>query len=293
MANRTGIIKMEVAETIEDVRNLVSSARGEGSKIGLVPTMGALHVGHISLIEAAVKDCDFVVVSIFVNPTQFGPGEDFKKYPRPLEADLEICREAGVDMVFAPEPQHIYPVENVTWVTVEKLTEPLCGRSRPGHFRGVTTVCAKLFNIVAPDAAYFGQKDAQQAIVIKRMVADLNMPLEIVVCPTVREPNGLAVSSRNQYLTAQQKKDAANIYKSLQTCRRLIDAGTTETNQIIAEMQKILRQIPSGQIEYISIVDAETLESTEKIAGRILAAVAVKIGPARLIDNILVDAGRQ
>lgn len=196
-------------------------------------------------------------------------------------------------MVFAPEPRHIYPAENVTWVTVEKLTKSLCGRSRPEHFRGVTTVCAKLFNIVAPDAAYFGQKDAQQAIVIKRMVADLNMPLEIVICPTVRETNGLAVSSRNQYLSEQQKKDAANIYKSLQTCRRMIDAGTVETHQIIAEMQKILQQIPSGQIEYVSIVDAETLESIEKIAGTVLAAVAVKIGPTRLIDNILVDAGRQ
>ena len=292
MTNPTGILKMEVANTIEEVRSLVSNARSEGSKIGFVPTMGALHVGHISLIEAAVKDCDFVVVSIFVNPTQFGPGEDFEKYPRPLEADLEICRKAHVDVVFAPESQHIYPAENITRVTVEKLTEPLCGRSRPKHFRGVTTVCAKLFNIVAPDAAYFGQKDAQQAIVIKRMVADLNMPLEIVVCPTVREPNGLAVSSRNKYLTAQQKNDAANIYKSLQTCRRLIDAGSTETRQIIAEMQKILQQIPSSEIEYISIVDAETLESIEKIAGKVLAAVAVRLGPARLIDNILVDAGK-
>lgn len=292
MTNPTGILKMEVAKTTEEVRGLVSNARSKGKKIGLVPTMGALHIGHISLIETAVKECDFVVVSIFVNPTQFGPGEDFEKYPRPLEADLKICRKARIDVVFAPEPEQMYPTENVTWVTVEKLTEPLCGRTRPKHFRGVTTVCAKLFNIVAPDAAYFGQKDGQQAIVIKRMVADLNMPLEIVVCPTVREPNGLAVSSRNQYLSEQQKKDAANIYKSLKTCRRLIDAGTTETRQIIAEMQKILQQIPSGQIEYVSIVDAESLESVEKIAGKVLAAVAVKIGPARLIDNILVDAGK-
>jgi pantoate--beta-alanine ligase len=284
---------MEIAKTIEDIRNMVKVAQSKGGKIGLVPTMGALHIGHISLIEAAVKECDFVVVSIFVNPTQFEPGEDFEKYPRPLEADLEVCKKAGVDVVFAPEPQHIYPAKNVTWVTVEKLTEPLCGRSRPGHFRGVTTVCAKLFNIVAPDAAYFGRKDAQQAIVIRRMVADLNMPLKIVICPTVREANGLAISSRNQYLNRQQKKDAANIYKSLQTCRRLIDAGTMETHQIIAEMKKILQQIPSGEIEYVSIVDAETLESIEKIAGKVLAAVAVKIGPARLIDNILVDAGRQ
>jgi pantoate--beta-alanine ligase len=283
---------MRVAKTIISIRNLIKAARKAGKKIGLVPTMGALHIGHISLIEAALKDCDFVVVSIFVNPTQFGPGEDFEKYPRPLEADLEICRKAHVDVVFAPEPQQMYPTENLTWVTVEKLTEPLCGRSRPGHFRGVATVCAKLFNIVAPDTAYFGQKDAQQAIVIKRMVADLNMPLEISVCPTVREPNGLAVSSRNQYLTAQQKKDAANIYKSLQTCRRLIDAGTMETRQIIAEMQKILLQITSGQIEYVSIVDAETLENIEKITGKVLAAVAVKVGPARLIDNILVDTGK-
>jgi len=283
---------MEITKTIEEIRGLAKAARSKGKKIGLVPTMGALHVGHISLFEAAAKNCDFVVVSIFVNPIQFGPGEDFEKYPRPMEADLKICRKARVDVVFAPEPEQMYPAENITWVNVEKLTEPLCGRSRPGHFRGVTTVCAKLFNIVAPDAAYFGQKDAQQAIVIKRMAADLNMPLEIVICPTVREPNGLAVSSRNQYLTEQQKKDAAHIYKSLQTCRRLIDAGTTETRQIIAEMQKILQQIPSGQIEYVSIVDAETLDSIEKIEGKILAAVAVKLGPARLIDNILLDAGK-
>lgn len=283
---------MEVARKIEKVRNLVKIARSEERKIGLVPTMGALHTGHISLIEAAVKDCDFVIVSIFVNPTQFGPGEDFEKYPRPLQADLKVCQEAGVDVVFAPSSKQIYPTENITWVTVEKLTESLCGKSRPVHFRGVTTVCAKLFNIVAPDAAYFGQKDAQQAIVIKRMVTDLNMPLEIVICPTVREPNGLAVSSRNQYLTAKQKKDAANIYKSLQACRKLIEAGTTETRQIIDEMQKILRQIPSGQIEYVSIVDAETLESLDEISGKVLAAVAVKVGPARLIDNILVDAGK-
>ena len=283
---------MESANTIEKVRSLVKIARSKGKKIGLVPTMGALHIGHISLMEAAVKDCDFVIVSIFVNPTQFGPDEDFEKYPRPIQADLEICKKAGVDVVFAPSPGQMYPAENITWVNVEKLTEQLCGKSRPVHFRGVTTVCTKLFNIVAPDTAYFGQKDAQQAIVIKRMVADLNMPLQIVICPTVREPNGLAVSSRNQYLTARQKKDAANIYKSLQTCRKLIDDGTTETNQIIAEMQKILQQIPSGEIEYVSIVDAETLQSIDKITGKVLAAVAVKVGPARLIDNILVDTAK-
>jgi len=283
---------MEVAKTIESVRSLVETARSGGKKIGLVPTMGALHIGHISLIEAAVKKCDFVVVSIFVNPTQFVPGEDFEKYPRPLEADLKICQKTGADVVFAPTPGQMYPAENITWVSVEKLTESLCGRFRPGHFRGVTTVCTKLFNIVAPDIAYFGQKDAQQAIVIRRMAADLNMPLEIVICPTVREPNGLAISSRNKYLTGRQKKDAANIYKSLQKCRQMIDAGVTETTEIITEMSKILQFIPSIEIEYISIVDAETLRNIDRIAGKALAAIAVKIGPARLIDNILVDAAK-
>lgn len=287
------IYKMKVAKTIESVRHLVKNARKAGGKVGFVPTMGALHTGHISLIETAKKKCDFVVVSIFVNPTQFGPGEDFNRYPRPIKADLNICKKAGVDVVFVPSVRQMYPAENFTWVAVEKLTEPLCGRFRPGHFRGVTTVCAKLFNIVAPDVAYFGQKDAQQAIVIKRMVADLNMPLKIVVCPTIREPNGLALSSRNQYLTERQKKDAANIYKSLRTCRNLIDAGTTNTRQIIAEMQKILQRIPSAEIEYISIVDADTLESIDKIAGQVLAAVAVRIGTTRLIDNILIDISRK
>ena len=284
---------MEVAKTIESVRSLVKAARGKGKTIGFVPTMGALHIAHISLIEAALKKCDFVVVSIFVNPTQFGPGEDFEKYPRPIDADLEICRKAGVDVVFAPTPEQMYGSENITWVNVEKLTEPLCGQFRPGHFRGVTTVCAKLFNIVAPDFAFFGQKDAQQAIVIKRMVADLKMPLEIVICPTVRQSDGLAVSSRNKYLTGQQKKDATLIYKSLQKCEGTIEAGITDSKAIIAEMRKILSQATSIEIEYVSIVDAETLRSIGRITGTVLAAVAVKIGPARLIDNILVDTGKQ
>ena len=282
---------MEVAETIESVRSLVAAARKRGDKVGLVPTMGALHVGHISLIGAATKDCDFIVVSIFVNPTQFGPGEDLENYPRPFEADLEICRKAGVDVVFAPSPDQMYPAENLAWVTVEKLTSPLCGRGRPTHFRGVTTVCTKLFNIVGPDVAYFGQKDAQQAIVIKRMVADLNMPLEIVICPTVRVPSGLAVSSRNKYLSEQQKEDATCLYKSLQRCREMIEDGTTDAAKIVAEMEQILRRVPELQIEYVSIVNAETLEHVGHVSGKILAAVAARIGPARLIDNILVDAG--
>jgi pantoate--beta-alanine ligase len=284
--------KMEMAKTIKSVRALVQAARGQGKKIGLVPTMGALHIGHVSLIEAAARQTDFVVVSIFVNPTQFGPGEDLQEYPRPFEQDLRICREQGVDVVFAPTPAEMYPGENFTWVTVEKLTESLCGQFRPGHFRGVATVCAKLFNIVQPDVAFFGQKDAQQAVVIRRMVADLDMPLAIVVCPTVREPDGLAMSSRNQYLSPSQRKDAAYIYKSLQKSRQMIEAGEKDTAKITAEMRKILNQVPSMKIEYVSIVDAQTLQSVDRIAGEVLAAVAVKIGSPRLIDNILVDASK-
>jgi pantoate--beta-alanine ligase len=284
---------MKVAKTIESVRKLVKAAHRKGKKIGFVPTMGALHIGHISLIESAARKCDFVVVSIFVNPTQFGPSEDFKKYPRPIKKDLAICRKAGVDVVFAPAAGRMYPRENLSWVDVKKLTEPLCGKFRQGHFRGVTTVCAKLFNIVMPDVAYFGQKDAQQAIVVKRMVADLNMPLKIVVCPTIRQADGLAVSSRNQYLTGRQKKDAAYIYKALKKSKSLIKAGTTKSKTTISEMKKILHQVPSIKIEYISIVDAETLQDVEKLTGKVLIAVAVKIGSTRLIDNILVDVNRR
>jgi pantoate--beta-alanine ligase len=282
---------MEIARTIQSVRQLVKAARDKGKRIGFVPTMGALHIGHVSLIEAAARQTDFVIVSIFVNPTQFGAGEDFEKYPRPFEEDLKICREHGVDVVFAPTQEQMYPEKNLTWVNVTKLTEPLCGQFRPGHFRGVTTVCMKLFNIIMPDIAFFGQKDAQQVIVIKRMVADLNMPLEIVHCPTVRQNDGLAVSSRNQYLRPQQKKDATLIYKSLQKCREMVESGVTDTGELLTQMRKIIRQIPSAKIEYVSIVNAETLENVDIVADKVLAAIAVKIGSTRLIDNILIDAG--
>ncbi len=280
---------MNIAKTIKSVRNLVKTARNKGKTIGFVPTMGALHIGHISLINTAVRKCDFVVVSIFINPTQFGSGEDFEKYPRPLKTDMAICRKAGVDAVFAPTTAQMYPQENLAWVNVEKLTEHLCGRFRPGHFRGVTTVCTKLFNIVEPDIAFFGQKDAQQAIIIKQMVSDLNIPLKIIVCPTVRQSDGLAVSSRNQYLTASQKKDALLIYKSLLKCKKLIENGTKDTKTIINQMRKILQQAPSIKIEYISIIDAKTLKKLDNITGKVLSAVAVKIGSTRLIDNIMLD----
>jgi pantoate--beta-alanine ligase len=280
---------MNVAGTIEEIRAWVGQARAEGKTIGLVPTMGALHAGHVSLIEAARRQCDAVVVSIFVNPTQFGPGEDLDKYPRPFEQDLEICRAHGVGAVFAPSPGQMYPQENVTWVAVEKLTEPLCGRSRPGHFRGVTTVCAKLFNIVGPDVAFFGQKDGQQARVIEQMVADLNMPLAIVVCPTVREPDGLAVSSRNQYLSPEHRTDATQIYQALRRGRELIEAGERRAEVVRAEMRTVLEQVPAIEIEYVSLVDAGTLDEVSEARGRVMAAIAVRLGSGRLIDNILVD----
>jgi pantoate--beta-alanine ligase len=280
---------MKVSKTIELVRQLVKEARRTGKTIGFVPTMGALHAGHVSLIDTAKQKCDYVVVSIFVNPTQFGPSEDFDKYPRPIEEDLKICQKAGVDLVFNPTTSEMYPDKNITCVNVEKLTDNMCGRSRPGHFRGVTTVCAKLFNIVSPDFAFFGQKDAQQAIVIKRMVADLNMPLEIVVCPIVREQNGLAMSSRNKYLSPQEREDAAFIYKSLQKCREMVDSGIRKTETIIVQMRNILEKKASIKIEYVSIVDEKTLENIEVVQDKVLAAVAVRIGSTRLIDNIPID----
>ena len=280
---------MEVARTIEEIRACVGAARSAGKTVALVPTMGALHAGHISLMKAAGRRCQYIVVSIFVNPTQFGPGEDLDAYPRPFERDLEICREHGADAVFAPSPEQMYGRQRLTWVTVEKLTEPLCGRSRPGHFRGVTTVCAKLFNIVGADVAFFGQKDAQQALVIRRMVADLNMPLEIVVCPTVREPDGLAVSSRNQYLSVQERQAAPVIYKSLCRCAELIRGGQTDAARLVEAMRGLLGQVASFEIEYVSVLDAENLDEIEHVEGRVLAAIAGRLGSTRLIDNIVVD----
>ena len=271
----------------------MAAARAEAKSIGFVPTMGALHAGHVSLIEEAVRRCDFVVVSIFVNPTQFGPGEDFDKYPSDLEGDMSICEQAGVDLVFAPGASEMYHEANITWVDVEKLTLNLCGRLRPGHFRGVTTVCAKLFNMVSPDVAFFGQKDAQQAIVIKRMAGDLNMPLQIVVCPTVREPDGLAVSSRNKYLSAQERKDAALLSTALAECEKQVGGGQRNCEALIESMHKIISRSSKAQIEYISIVNPETLADIDVIQGAALVALAVKIGSTRLIDNIFVGLDKQ
>jgi pantoate--beta-alanine ligase len=279
---------MQIAKTIKSIRQLIANARAQGKSIALVPTMGFLHAGHISLIDAAVKQCDFVVVSIFVNPTQFGPNEDLDKYPRDLETDVKICESANAAAIFAPTVNEIYTEKNITWVTVDKLTENLCGKSRPIHFRGVTTVCAKLFNIVTPDKAFFGQKDAQQAIVIKRMARDLNFPLEIVICPTVREPDGLAMSSRNKFLTQDQRKDALLIYKALQQCEKMVSSREHNCQNLIRQMRKILELSPQLDVEYISIVDPLTVRDIEEIADNALVAIAAKIGETRLIDNIIV-----
>jgi pantoate--beta-alanine ligase len=281
---------MKIVEKIQEVRRLVSDAKAAGKTVGLVPTMGALHEGHFSLIKTAKQQTDFVVVSIFVNPTQFGPAEDIDKYPRTLDADAAGCEKNGADIIFAPAANEIYPQQNLSWVNVEKLDQPLCGKNRPGHFRGVATVCAKLFNIVEPNVAFFGQKDAQQSIIIQRMVADLNMPLKIVVCPTVREKDGLAMSSRNRYLSADERKDAVLLYAALQEAEILIGGGLRDSRKIIGEMEKIIKLSNRAKIDYISIVDAQTLEEVEQVEGKTLIAMAVKIGPARLIDNIIVNS---
>ena len=279
---------MKIVHTIEDVRKSVRQSRIEGKTIGLVPTMGALHAGHASLIEAAVAECDFVVVSIFVNPTQFGPGEDLDKYPCTLDTDAAFCENLGADLIFAPSADEMYPSERLTWVEVEKLTDGLCGANRPEHFKGVTTVCVKLFNIVQADVAFFGQKDAQQTAVIRRMACDLDLPLEIRVCPIIREPDGLAMSSRNQYLSAEERKRALCLHKALTACREQVMAGQRDGNTLIDTLKVVIEQ-DQGQIDYVSIADAKTLEPLKRIEEKALVALAVHIGDTRLIDNILID----
>lgn len=279
---------MEIVHTIEQIRQYVNSARSRGLIIGFVPTMGALHEGHGSLIKAAKSQCGYVVVSIFVNPTQFGPSEDYNRYPRTFDADTAYCRNLGADAVFAPSAQEMYPAEQLTWVQLEKLTDYLCGASRPGHFRGVATVCTKLFNIIQPDIAFFGQKDAQQAVVIRRMIQDLNIPIQICVCPIVREPDGLAMSSRNRYLSPVERRQALCLYNALTACRSQIAAGRRNVKQLIELMSSIIAN-SGGRIDYISIVDPQTLQPLERIEQKALIALAVYIGSTRLIDNLLID----
>jgi len=252
--------------------------------------MGALHEGHLSLMAAARAECEFVAVSIFVNPIQFGPNEDYQRYPRPIERDLAACREAGVDLVFAPSAGEMYRQERLTSVVVRGMTEGLCGRQRPGHFEGVTTVVAKLFNILDPDAAYFGEKDAQQALVLRKMVVDLDFPIAMRFCPTVREADGLALSSRNAYLSADERERALCLSRGLEAGRRMIAEGRTEAAAIAAAMRRIIEAAEPEKIDYIEIVDPHTLGPVARVAGPVLMATAVRIGRTRLIDNILVDS---
>jgi pantoate--beta-alanine ligase len=278
---------VQLLKTIKEVRTAVAAACRESKAIGLVPTMGALHAGHGSLIQKARAECGYVVVSIFVNPTQFGPAEDFNKYPRTLDADTRLCESLGADCIFAPSAEEMYPQKNLTWVTVEQMTEGLCGASRPGHFQGVTTVCAKLFHIVLPDKAYFGQKDAQQAAVIRRMVTDLNFPMEIIVCPTVREPDGLAMSSRNRYLSPEQRQQAVCLYQALCGCKEMVELGITSASRLITRMNQVITTT-GAEVEYISMVDAETLRPVESLTTDALVALACRVGTTRLIDNMLI-----
>lgn len=276
--------------TIAGMRAGLSAARRGGAPIGLVPTMGALHQGHLSLIRAARAQNEVVVVSIFVNPTQFNAGEDLEKYPRDLENDLALAWSAGADMVFAPSVAEMYSEGFATWVDVDGLAEGLCGASRPGHFRGVCTVVTKLFNICGPDRAYFGEKDAQQLAVIKKMTRELDMPLEIVACPTVREPDGLAMSSRNVRLSPEDRAQAPLLYRALDAARTAVENGERDAARLKAGICARLADADLAKIDYVEIVNADDLSPVETITGRCLIALAVFFGPVRLIDNVTVQA---
>jgi pantoate--beta-alanine ligase len=271
-----------------EITALARQARQADKRIGFVPTMGALHAGHLSLVRAARSRCDIVVVSIFVNPTQFGPNEDFSKYPRTFEADCAQLEKEKADYIFCPSVEEMYPAGATTWVTVDGLSEKLDGRSRPGHFRGVSTVVSKLFNLVQPDMAFFGQKDAAQAAIIRKMVRDLNFDLEIVVCPTVREPDGLAMSSRNTYLDTQQRKSATVLYRALMRIQMMVDRGEASTQILIAAGKQVIAEEPSVRLDYLEIVDPDTLDPVPEIGRSALIAVAAYLGSTRLIDNITV-----
>ena len=279
---------MKIVSTIEEVRAQVKEWKKEGLSIGFVPTMGYLHEGHMSLIDAAGEN-DRVVVSIFVNPMQFGPTEDLASYPRDLEHDAKLCEEHGVDLIFHPTPEEMYGDQFYSYVDMDVLTKELCGLSRPVHFRGVCTVVTKLFNIVTPDRAYFGQKDAQQLAVIKRMVKDLNMPLTITGCPIIREEDGLAKSSRNTYLLPEERKAALVLSRSIVLGKEMVEKGERDCKKILASMTAEIEKEPLAKIDYVKIVDLDTMQQVEKIDRGILAAIAVYIGKTRLIDNFMYE----
>jgi pantoate--beta-alanine ligase len=279
---------MRLKKTIAETRSAIKSLRLAGKTIGFVPTMGALHEGHLALVRAARRQCDAVIASIFVNPTQFGPNEDLARYPRPFEQDCALLEAEGVDLLFAPASEEMYPEGATTFVTVEDLSSRLDGASRPGHFRGVATVVAKLFHIVQPDVAFFGQKDAAQVAVLRRMVRDLNFDLEIAVIPTVREPDGLAMSSRNRYLSPQERKSALALSQALSVMESMANTGERDSDRLLTEGRRKLATEPGVRLDYLSIVHPETLEPLENVASGALIAVAAYVGTTRLIDNILL-----
>jgi len=281
--------KLETIHTIEWMKQVARQARAEERPAGFVPTMGALHEGHLSLVRAAMAECRPVIISIFVNPTQFGPNEDLQKYPRALEADRKRLEEAGVDYLFAPEAAEMYPQGFRTWVNVEGLSDRLEGRVRPGHFRGVTTVVLKLLSIVQPQKAFFGRKDAQQARLIQQMARDLHLDSEIIVCPIVREPDGLAMSSRNAYLNPDERRAATVLYRALDGARRSMERGERDALRLVAAMREVMRAEPLAQPDYVELVDAETLEPVTRLRGTCLALLAARIGMVRLIDNLLIE----
>lgn len=282
---------MKTAETIAEVREQVRTWRREGKTVGLVPTMGFLHAGHKSLIDRACEENDRVVVSVFVNPTQFGANEDLDSYPRDLAHDQALCEDAGAALVFHPSPEEMYPAGFCSFVDMDGLTKELCGLSRPTHFRGVCTVVSKLFHIVQPDRAYFGEKDAQQLAVIRRMVLDLNMDIQIVGCPIVREPDGLAKSSRNSYLSPEERQAALVLSRSIFAGKRLAEQGETDAGKLVQTMTEILAAQPLARIDYVKVVDLETMEQISVLDRPFLAAIAVYIGKTRLIDNFMMDKG--
>jgi len=278
---------VKLIDTIPRMTTLVKMLKKEGKTIGFVPTMGYLHEGHLSLVKAAKKHTDVVVMSIFVNPLQFGPREDFEKYPRDIKRDEQLASEAGVDVIFCPSAKDMYPEGYATYVNVETLTETLCGASRPGHFKGVTTVVAKLFHIVKPDVAYFGQKDAQQAIIIKKMVQDLNLDIEIKVMPIIRESDGLAMSSRNVNLSEEERREALVLHQALKKAEAMIDDGERDAKKIAKTMEAMIGQTGNVRKDYLSIVDAKHLDPVATVSGEVVIAVAAFVGKTRLIDNII------
>ena len=281
---------MNIVKTISEVRNEVKNWRKQGLSVGLVPTMGYLHEGHKSLIDRACKENDKVVVSVFVNPTQFGPGEDLATYPRDIQRDAALCEDAGAALIFNPEPEEMYFDDFHTYVTMESLSDELCGKTRPIHFRGVCTVVSKLFHIVAPDRAHFGQKDAQQLAIIKRMVRDLNFDIEIVGCPIVREADGLAKSSRNTYLNPEERKAALVLSKAVGLGQELIQKGERNADVIVEKMKQLIEEEPLAKIDYVQAVDAISIQPVAEIKGTVLVAMAVYIGKTRLIDNFIYEA---